>query len=180
LKEQLENLPAGKILFPAEGEGRNAVFAAKLGWTVVAFDISTEGQKKARRLAEKNNVVIDYKVGELETLNFTEGEFDAIALIYAHFPAIIKSQLHKSLDKYLHRGGTVIFEAFSKNHLNYLARNENIGGPKDIESLFSIEEIKIDFSNYDVIELKETEIFLNEGLYHNGHGSVIRFVGRKK
>ena len=32
LKEQLEKLAVGKILFPAEGEGRNAVFAAKLGW----------------------------------------------------------------------------------------------------------------------------------------------------
>ena len=28
LKEQLEKLPVGTILFPAEGEGRNAVFAA--------------------------------------------------------------------------------------------------------------------------------------------------------
>lgn len=180
LKEQLEKLPKGKILFPAEGEGRNAVFAAKLGWTVIAFDISIEGQKKALRLAERNNVVIDYRVGELQTLNFTDGEFDAIALIYAHFPASIKSQLHKALDKYLRKEGTVIFEAFSKGHLNCLAQNENVGGPKDIESLFSIEEIKTDFTNYSVIELKETEIFLNEGLYHNGLGSVIRFVGRKK
>ena len=180
LKEQLEKLPAGKILFPAEGEGRNAVFAAKLGWTVVAFDISIEGQKKARKLAKRNNVTVNYEVGELETLNFTDGEFDAIALIYAHFPASIKSHVHKTLDKYLRRGGTVIFEAFSKNHLDYLAQNENVGGPKDIESLFSIEEIKIDFSNYDILELKEKEIFLNEGLYHNGRGSVIRFLGRKK
>src|SRR6185295_4589974 len=157
-----------------------AVFAAQLGWTVAAFDISREGQKKARRLAEINNVVIDYQVGELQTLNFLDGEFDAIALIYAHFPASIKSQIHKTLDKYLRKKGTVIFEAFSKDHLRYLEQDENVGGPKDIESLFSIEEIKTDFSNYDVIELKETEIFLNEGLYHNGRGSVIRFVGRKK
>jgi hypothetical protein len=55
LREQLEKLHKGKILFPAEGEGRNAVFAAKLGWTVSAFDISSEGQKKALQLAEKNN-----------------------------------------------------------------------------------------------------------------------------
>jgi len=39
-KEQLEKLTVGKVLFPAEGEGSNAVFAAKLGWTVSAFDIS--------------------------------------------------------------------------------------------------------------------------------------------
>ena len=28
LKKILDKLPAGKILFPAEGEGRNAVYAA--------------------------------------------------------------------------------------------------------------------------------------------------------
>lgn len=180
LKEQLTKLDAGKILFPAEGEGRNAVFAAKEGWTVSAFDISNEGLKKALQLAEKNNVSIEYQIGELQTLNYQEGQFDAIALIYAHFPANIKSQLHKELDKYLRKGGIIIFEAFSKNHLDYLAKNEKVGGPKDIESLFSIEEIEADFNNYEIIELKEIVIHLNEGIYHNGEGSVIRFVGRKK
>jgi 2-polyprenyl-3-methyl-5-hydroxy-6-metoxy-1,4-benzoquinol methylase len=180
LKEQLEKLTIGKILFPAEGEGRNAVFAAKLGWAVSAFDISVEGQKKAKQLAEKNNVSLDYRVGELETLNYKDNEFDAIALIFAHFPASIKSQIHKKLDKYLRKGGTIIFEAFSKKHIDYLARNEKVGGPKDIESLFSINEIKTDFDNYDIVELSEVEITLNEGLYHNGQGSVIRFVGRKR
>lgn len=71
LKEQLEKLTAGTILFPAEGEGRNAVFAAKCGWTVSAFDISSEGRKKAIRLAELNNVTIDYQVGELSQLNYS-------------------------------------------------------------------------------------------------------------
>jgi len=52
LKEQLSKLDVGSILFPAEGEGRNAVFAARLGWTVSAFDISTEGKLKAIKLAE--------------------------------------------------------------------------------------------------------------------------------
>lgn len=179
LREQLEKLDAGSILFPAEGEGRNAVFAAKLSWNVFAFDISSEGRKKALSLAAKNNVTIDYQVGELKDLNYTDGQFDAIALIYAHFPAEIKSQIHRSLDRYLRRGGIVIFEAFSKKHLEYLARDPKMGGPKDIGSLFSIEEIKADFPNYDALELYETEIDLNEGLYHVGQGSVLRFVGRK-
>ena len=91
IKEQLEKLTVGTILFPAEGEGRNAVFAAKLGWTVSAFDISVEGKKKAVRLAEAHKVTIDYQVGELQTLNYQPEQFDAIALIYAHFPADIKS-----------------------------------------------------------------------------------------
>lgn len=180
LEEQLAHLKPGKILFPAEGEGRNAIFAAKMGWQVSAFDISNEGQKKAFLLAKKNNVSIDYQVGSLENLNYGEYQFDAIALIYAHFPADIKSQMHKSLDQYLRPGGTVIFEAFSKNHLEYLKVDEKVGGPKDIDSLFSIAEIRNDFKNYDIIILEETVISLNEGFFHNGEGSVIRFVGRKK
>ncbi|MBK9985241.1 MAG: class I SAM-dependent methyltransferase [Saprospiraceae bacterium] len=180
LKEQLEKLSEGAILFPAEGEGRNAVFAAKLGWSVSAFDISLEGKNKALRLADANNVTIDYQVGELQTLDYQPGQFDAIALIYAHFPADIKSHYHKTLEYYLRKGGLIIFEAFSKRHIDYIARNEKVGGPKDIDMLFSIDEIKSDFPNYEIIELAEKEIELNEGLFHNGVGSVIRFVGRKK
>ncbi len=179
LEEQLHKLPAGSILFPAEGEGRNAVFAARKGWKVSAFDISAEGKKKAIQLAEKNKVSIDYQVGTLQALDYKEEQFDAIALIYAHFPADIKSALHRELDKYLRIGGTIIFEAFSKSHIAFIERDEKVGGPKDIASLFSVEEISHDFPNYEVIELKEKEIELHEGLYHNGQASVIRFVGRK-
>ena len=179
LKEQLEKLEPGSILFPAEGEGRNAVFAATKGWKVSAFDISSEGKSKALRLAENQKTSIDYQIGELETLNFQAGQFDAIALIYAHFPAEIKSSIHQMLDRYLRKAGIIIFEAFSKNHLDYVTKNEKVGGPKDIGSLFSMDEIRADFPNYDIIELEEKEIELSEGIFHNGTGSVIRFTGRK-
>jgi len=180
LKEQLQKLRPGNILFPAEGEGRNAVFAARIGWTASAFDISEEGRHKALRLAEKNHVSIDYRVGELQSLFYQPEQFDVIALIYAHFPADIKSIYHKTLEKSLRKGGYIIFEAFSKNHLDYIARNEKVGGPKDIAMLFSIEEIKSDFANYEILDLAEKEIELQEGIFHNGTGSVIRFTGQKK
>ncbi|MDB5258666.1 MAG: methyltransferase family protein [Chitinophagaceae bacterium] len=180
LKEQLEQLPVGSILFPAEGEGRNAVFAAKSGWTVSAFDISAAGKNKALRLAEMNHVTIDYQVGELQNLNYKPQQFDAIALIYAHFPGDLKSAIHQTLDQYLRKDGIIIFEAFSKKHLDYVTKNPEVGGPKDLPSLFSIEELQSDFSNYEIIVLEEKEIELSEGSFHNGKGSVIRFVGRKK
>ncbi len=179
LKEQIQEFEPGKILFPAEGEGRNAVFAATLGWNVDAFDISHEGKKKADLLAHEMNVNIDYKVGNLVDLNYKDESFDAIALIYAHFPANIKSELHQQLIQKLKKGGIVIFEAFSKSHLDYVMKDEKVGGPKDIDALFSIEEIESDFNHFEMLYLEELVILLNEGLYHNGTGSVIRFVGRK-
>jgi SAM-dependent methyltransferase len=179
LREQLGKLKPGTILFAAEGEGRNAVFAAMQGWTVSAFDISVEGKNKALRLAEKNEVTLDYQVGELKSLYFKPGQFDTLALIYAHFPPKIKSLYHRTLDGYLRKGGTVIFEAFSKKHLDYLALNPKVGGPTDIAMLFSIDEFKSDFPDYEIILLEEKEIELHEGAFHQGTGSVIRFVGRK-
>lgn len=180
LQEQLAQYPAGKILFPAEGEGRNSVYAACKGWTASAFDLSIEGKKKALLWAEQNNVTIDYSIRTLEEQPYPIASFDAIALIYAHFPANIKSDYHQKLLTYVQAGGIVIFEAFSKNHLAYQAQNPAVGGPKDIDMLCSIEEIKADFKALDFIELKEEVIQLSEGAFHQGTGSVIRFVGRKR
>ena len=179
-KEEIEKLSIGTILFAAEGEGRNAVYAALLGWHTFAFDISMEGKNKAMRLAESCNVSIDYQVGLLENMNYHCEQFDVIALIYAHFPADIKSWYHKTLNSYLKKDGIIIFEAFSKNHLDYIQKNEKVGGPRDIDQLFSMDEIQSDFDSYHIITLEEKEIELHEGLFHNGIGSVIRFVGQKK
>jgi hypothetical protein len=41
LKEQLIKIPAGTILFPAEGEGRNAIYAAhKAGMLMLLIKVS--------------------------------------------------------------------------------------------------------------------------------------------
>ena len=85
IKEQLIRLPLGKALFPAEGEGRNAVFAATLGWQVSAFDISQAGREKAIALAKSKHVEIEYAVSNLEDVVFEPASFDALVLVFAHF-----------------------------------------------------------------------------------------------
>ncbi len=180
LKEKIQNLMPAKALFPAEGEGRNAVYAATLGWAVSAFDLSAEGQKKALKLAEKNQVTIDYRVGSLDELNYSDESFDLIVLIFAHFPANLRSDFHHQLSKLLKKDGILILEGFSKNNLEYVAKNPQIGGPKDIEMLFSVAEIRSDFPDFEIIELQESVVNLEEGAYHVGKGSVIRFMGKKK
>ena len=178
-KEQLERLKPGSILLPAEGEGRNAVFAATRNWNVTAFDLSEAGKLKASLLAQEYNVSVNYLVGDLEHLRFNKDTFDAIGLIYSHFLSDKKSLYHKKLDYYLKPGGVVIFEAFSKKNLALVEANPKVGGAMDVNMLFSMEEIEADFPNYKIDLLQEKEIELKEGIYHNGIGSVIRFVGRK-
>lgn len=180
LEDKLKELEPLKILFAAEGEGRNAVYAASKGWEVAAFDISTEAYKKAIQLAAKKEVSIQYQVGDLFELDFAVGEFDVIALIYAHFPAAIKASYHKQLLSLLKPGGLVVFEAFSKEHIKLKEENPKVGGPSDIDDLFSIAELEADFSTCNFLSLEEVVIDLNEGIYHQGQGSVIRFIAQKK
>lgn len=180
LKSILAKMKPGNILFPAEGQGRNAVYAAKLGWNAVAFDQSAEGKKKALQLARKNGVTIHYEVGDLKDMEFSKYRFDAMALIYAYFNALDKSAYHKILSGYLRKGGTVIFEAFSKRHLQYNRMNEKAGGPKDAAVLFSVEEIRRDFEKFEILQLEDVDITLNEGQFHIGKSAVIRFVGIKQ
>lgn len=178
-KEQLEQLPVGNILLPAEGEGRNAVYAASNGWDVTAIDLSEKGREKAKELADMYDVSVNYLVGDLGQFDFKEETFDVIGLIYAHFLADKKSEIHQKLSTYLKKGGIVIFEAFSKNNLPLVKANPKVGGAMDESMLFSIAEIKADFPDFEIHLLEEKETDLKEGLYHNGTGSVIRFVGRK-
>ncbi|EAS18744.1 SAM-dependent methyltransferase [Flavobacteria bacterium BBFL7] len=173
-KEQLDQLAAGNLLLPAEGEGRNAVYAASLGWDVVAFDISTSGKEKAMQLSAAQKVALDYQVTGV--LDFkTDIKFDAIGLCYTHFPVEIRKDAFQHFLKFLKPNGTVIFEAFAKAQ-----SGKPSGGPKNIDILFSIEEIKNEFPEIKFNFLKEETIELSEGNYHKGKAEVIRFIGIKK
>ena len=179
LKEQLKNLPVGSILFVGEGEGRNGVYAAKLGWKVSAYDLSVEGKKKAERLARKYNVQVDYKVGELHELDYQKEQFDAIAVIFTHFHSKLRASMHTELSGYLRPGGYIIMEVFSKKQIDYQVEGDSGGGPKNIDMLYTLEDIQSDFENFKFVELQETKKYLMEGDHHNGLSSVIRFVGIK-
>jgi len=171
-KEQLSKLQPGKILFPAEGEGRNAVYAALKGWDVVAFDSSQEAKKKAEKLAEKNNVKLNYQTASIEEFEYEENSFDAIVLIYVH--TINREENHRKLLRFLKPGGNIILEAFSKEQLE-----NNSGGPRNLDMLFSEEELNSDFNKLKDKQINKIETELNEGQLHKGKASVIRLLGTK-
>ena len=173
-KQELDKLAPGKILLPAEGEGRNAVYAAEKGWIVSAFDQSDEGRKKALRLAANRNVTIDYLLRDLETVEYPENYFDAIALVFVHTNAAKRNQIHTNLIRFLKPGGTLILTGYTKEQLQY-----DSGGPRELSMLFSQEELKDDFSGLHPIFIEQLVTDIKEGEYHRGVASVIRLVGLK-
>lgn len=179
-KEKLKNLSPGRILLPAEGEGRNAVFAAVSGWEVVAFDSSESGKKKAKILTEKNQVTIEYQIWDVKDFQHSTSEFDVLALIYAHFSSEDRRTYHQKLTSCLKKDGVLILEGFSKNHVENQKENPFAGGPKNIDMLYDLKSLKEDFKGFDFIELEEKTVNLREGNYHHGQAEVIRIFAKKR
>lgn len=174
-KGVIDKLKPGKILLPADGEGRNSVYAAMKGWKVDAFDFSRNAVRKALELADKNNVEINYYIDELENLSSNNNSYDVIALIFVHLTPDFRKIVHKNIINLLKPGGILFLEAFAKEQIN----NET-GGPKNIEMLFSKEEIKCDFNNLEIDFIEEADKNINEGKFHTGRSDVVRLVGHKK
>lgn len=171
---QLRNLKPGRLLLPAEGEGRNAVFAAELGWQVTAFDISKEGKEKALKLAVDKGVKIDYLLQGFNDVQFDSESFDCIGLIYAHLPSAMRQIVYPQLISYLKKGGSAILEGFSEKQIIY-----NSGGPKDLDFLFTIDKLKGHFSEFDQLNIRDASVVLDEGQYHQGKAEVIQIKAIK-
>lgn len=172
-KVSLGELPPGRLLLPAEGEGRNAVYAAKLAWEVHAFDQSSAAKLKALNLADSHGVNLNYDVCQLENYQPSINNFDLIALIYVHMPPDVRSAFHKSLLGFLKPGASVILEAFSKEQIGH-----DSGGPKVDALLYDEPMIRSDFRDLKEVSIRNEKVVLDEGRYHRGRAEVIRMIGK--
>ena len=171
---QLDGTDPGFILLPGEGEGRNAVHAALKGWSVDAFDQSGVGQSKALELASELGTEINYRVCLLEDFLFIPNHYDAAGLLFFHSDPAKRILLHQKVYESLKPGGILILEAFHKEQ-----PHKNTAGPKSPEKLFDEETLSSDFALFKTLLLEKQEIELNEGAFHQGLASVIRFLGIK-
>ncbi len=170
----LDRMRPGRLLLPGEGEGRNAVYAARQGWTVDAFDFSASGREKALRLAARHGVGINYEVADYESAQIEPGTYDAVALIFAHLPENIRRSFHRKLATALAPGGRLILEAYSKEQLGY-----GTGGPPNEQLLYTLEDLREDFSDLVILQLEKEEAEIREGRYHTGLASVVRLVATR-
>ncbi len=170
----LKPLQAGKLLLPGEGEGRNAVFAATLGWEVDAFDQSMVAFEKAQSLMRARGVHVRYRVSDITGYCFENEAYDAVGLIFLHAIPEIRKLLHKRVADALKPGGRVILQAFHTSQLE-----NSTGGPKSLEMLMDKKTLMDDFPSLNNEQLEETELTLTEGLLHQGPARVIQYIGIK-
>lgn len=170
----VNRIPHGKILSLAEGEGRNAVYLAELGYKVTGIDSSAVGLRKAVDLAQQHGVVITTIHADLSKYEISTQCWDGIVSCYCHVPAAIRIPLHRSVVKGLKTGGVFVLEAFSKDQLS-----NDTGGPKSLDMLMSLAELQQELAGLEFIHAVEVEREVFEGTRHTGLAAVVQLLAVK-
>lgn len=164
-----DQLPRGRVLCLAEGEGRNAVFLAQRGFDVHAVDASEVGLRKARRLAASRGVSITTTVADLAAFDLGESAWDAIVSIWCHVPSVLRASLHARVVRALKPAGALVLEAYTPDQLRY-----RTGGPGDPDMLMTRAALEQELSGLELVSAKELERDVREGALHHGKGAVVQ------
>lgn len=166
--------PGQTAFAPADGEGRNGVFLAGLGYDVTTLDVSELAVEKAQKLAKERGVSLRTEVGDIFEWDWPEAAFDLVAVSFMHFFEAERRQFHASIVSALEPGGLLAFEGFHLDQIDFES-----GGPPNEDMLFTRDILAEDFSAFDTILLQQTRRTLAEGPRHRGEASTVQFLGRK-
>ncbi|MEG4281384.1 class I SAM-dependent methyltransferase [Microcoleus sp. MON1_C1] len=175
LEANVSSIPKGKVLSLAEGEGRNAVFLAKQGYSVTAVDASLVGLNKARKLAEDNGVIVEFIHTDLAEYDLGENKWDGIVSIFCPLPSSIRKQLHKKVEVALKQNGVFLLEAYTPDQLKY-----GTGGGNSVDVMQSKESLSLELAGLKFKHLIELERDVVEGIYHTGIGAVVQAIASKE
>lgn len=175
LVEKVGCIPKGKVLSLAEGEGRNAVFLAKQSYAVTAVDASVVGLNKARKLAEENDVLVEFIHADLADYDLGENKWDGIVSIFCPLPSSLRKELYKKVIAALKPNGVFLLEAYTPDQLKH-----GTGGGTSVDVMQSEESLSIELADLKFKHLTELERDVIEGAYHTGTGSVVQAIATKE
>lgn len=175
LVSSANEIPKGKVLCLAEGEGRNSVFLARLGYEVVGVDFSQVGLDKAEKLAQDNRVEVTYHCADLTTYDIEPASYEGVVSIFCHFPSEARKAIYERVVEGLKPGGVLVLEAYTPSQLAL-----GTGGPKDIDYLATLRTLQTEISGLEWTSAQETERIIMEGIGHSGPSAVVQMIGVKK
>jgi SAM-dependent methyltransferase len=175
LEENFRAIPKGNVLSLAEGEGRNAVFLARQGYSVTAVDGSEVGLQKAKKLADENRVSVEFIHADLTKFDIGENRWDGIISIFCPLPSALRKELHKKVVAGLKTNGVFLLEAYTPDQLKY-----RTGGGSSADTMTTKESLIRELASLRFKHLIELERDVVEGVYHTGLGAVVQAIASKE
>jgi len=142
---EVDDLPPGRALDIACGEGRNAVWLAERGWRVTAIDFSDVALAKGARLAESRGVEVEWIVGDVLAHELGTQAFDLVAVLYLQLPHAELARVLRSAAAALAPGGTLVVIGHDTTNLT-----DGYGGPRDPSVLFTPDDVVSELGGLEV------------------------------
>ncbi|MGD9957785.1 class I SAM-dependent methyltransferase [Nocardioides sp.] len=179
------DLPAGRALDLAAGEGRNAIWLAQHGWQVTAVDFAQAGLDKGRRLA--GDAQIDWvcgdavtgrgldKLGQRESLDHRG--FDLVVIAYLQLTASERRAALRRAYSLLRAGGTFLLVAHDSTNLT-----EGTGGPQEPDVLMTAADVLGDLAgeDFEVVRAERVArlVGASDGEERTAYDALVRLVRR--
>ncbi|CAM3740308.1 class I SAM-dependent methyltransferase [Mesobacillus zeae] len=164
-----------KIVAFAEGEGRNAVFLARQGHDVTAWDYALNGLKKTKALAKRFGVNVETEQKDLIHNQVPSEKFDAAIMVFGHFEKKDQKTVLDKMVSTVKPGGILMLEVYSEDQLRY-----GTGGPKDVDMLYNPVDLLDWAKGYKVLHFYYGEEEREEGNLHTGLCHVVQVILRKE
>ena len=150
--DELADLPAGRALDLAGGEGRNAVWLAQRGWDVELVEFSQVALDKAARIAKHHGVGLTLTHADL-TASPQLTPADLVLVCYLQLPRAASRQAHQLAAAAVSPGGTLLVIAHAKRNLV-----DGVGGPSDPEVLPEVDDVLSDLEGTGLRVVQATEV----------------------
>lgn len=166
--------PGLTALCVADGEGRNSVWLAQQGLQVHAFDLSPVGVAKARALAQRAGVEVDFEVRDAASFDWSARRFDVVVAIFVQFASpALRERMFRGMVDALAPSGLLILQGYGPKQLDYAT-----GGPGRLENLYTEELLRKSFAGLDILHLAVHDEEIDEGDAHRGMSALIDLVAR--
>jgi SAM-dependent methyltransferase len=136
IRQQCESLPVGDAIDLACGEGRNALWLARLGWRVLGVDYSAAAIERARALTAQEPPEVarrlTWRVGDVTTDPPHPGEADLVVICYVHLVPAEHEGLLVAAAGAVRPDGHLVVVGHDRRNLA-----EGVGGPQDASLLYT-------------------------------------------
>ncbi|MFB9238859.1 class I SAM-dependent methyltransferase [Plantactinospora siamensis] len=123
--ETTADLPPGRALDLAAGEGRNAVWLAGRGWRVTAVDFAAVAVERGRELARQRAVEVDWQVADVTAYEPEPGGYDLVLVAYLHLGPAMAGVLRRAAGA-VRPDGRFVLVGHDLSNLT-----DGTGGPQD-------------------------------------------------
>ena len=145
-----KDLPPGRVIDLAAGEGRNALWLAERGWKACAVDFSQVAIDRARGLAEErlgdDAEQITFAVGDLRRLRPERRAFDLVLIVYLHVSPEDMWLIMRTASEYVAPDGQLVVVGHHRDNLE-----SGIGGPQDPSVLYTEDQLIADLEGTGLV-----------------------------